>query len=83
MTSTRAARPVSISACVILALMLAGCQTMLIPSVGTDRSAAIGKAPFCSVAEPIAYSRKDTVETQKQAREHNAVGASLCGWGAK
>lgn len=75
MTSTRAGRLALISGLV----MLAGCQSIkTTPSSGT--SAAIGKAPFCSVAEPIFYSRTDTEETRKQVREHNAVGARLCGW---
>ena len=60
-------------------LMLAGCQTILGRSNAT-RVGLLGRAPFCSVAEPISYSSRDTVETIKLVREHNAVGIELCGW---
>lgn len=49
--------------------MLAACQTK-IPTVATDTS--------CSAFEPIRYSRKDTEETQRQARAHNAAWDALC-----
>lgn len=37
---------------------------------------------FCAVAKPIYWSSKDTDDTIAQAKEHNAVGKALCGWGA-
>lgn len=58
-----------------VSVMLAGCQTKT-PTV----SVATKSAPFCKVAEPIFYHAADTVETVKQIREHNAVGAELCKW---
>ena len=60
-------------------LVLSGCQTIQGRSSATS-AGLLGRAPFCSVAEPITYSRRDTVETVKQVREHNAVGNELCGW---
>ena len=75
MTWTKAARLALLSGLV----MLAGCQTILGRSNAT-RVGLLGRAPFCSVAEPITYSRRDTVETVKQIRELNAVGIELCGW---
>ena len=33
----------------------------------------------CLAYEPIRYSRKDTAETIRQAREHNAAWDALCG----
>jgi hypothetical protein len=33
------------------------------------------------VAHPILWSARDTGETIAQIKEHNAVGAALCGWG--
>lgn len=35
---------------------------------------------FCLAAKPIYWSAKDTDETIKEAKEHNAVGKKLCGW---
>jgi len=37
---------------------------------------------FCDAARPIYWSRKDTLKTIEQIKEHNAVGR-LCGWGKK
>lgn len=51
------------------ALILAGCQT-------TTHTAVIDTT--CLVMEPIRYSRKDTDETQRQARAHNAAWDALC-----
>jgi hypothetical protein len=55
-------------------VMLAGCQTATIRSGAIE---AAGAAPFCAAAEPIFYSGNDTPETQRQIREHNAVGVAL------
>lgn len=68
--STRATLPVLLG---VLAT-LAGCQTTVTRSGVTDAGRG---APFCAVAEPILYSRNDTPETQRQVREHNAVGMGL------
>jgi hypothetical protein len=47
----------------------------------TDSSGPIeSHASFCAVAKPILWSARDTDETIRQAKEHNAVGATLCGW---
>jgi hypothetical protein len=47
----------------------------------TDSSAAIdAHAGFCTVAKPILWSAKDSDATIEQVKEHNAVGAVLCGW---
>jgi hypothetical protein len=51
-------------------LMLANCQT-----------SSTGTAAKCAGLEPIRYSSsKDTPETVKQAKVHNAVGRSLGCW---
>jgi hypothetical protein len=39
-------------------------------------------ASFCEIAKPIAWSARDTDSTIEQVKEHNAVGAALCGWRA-
>jgi len=67
---TRAAPLVLLSALATLA----ACQTTPTPSAGIR---AVAQAPFCAVAEPILYSSRDTPETQKQIREHNAIGGAL------
>jgi uncharacterized lipoprotein YajG len=50
-------------------LVLAACQATT-PTAVTDTS--------CLAFEPITYSRKDTVMTAQQIREHNAAFQSLC-----
>ena len=35
---------------------------------------------FCAVAEMITWSDLDTMETLLGIKEHNCVGAHLCGW---
>jgi hypothetical protein len=47
-----------------------------------DSNGTIEKhALSCAVAKPIAWSARDTDETILQVKQHNAVGAALCGWG--
>ncbi|QRE77334.1 hypothetical protein [Methylobacterium aquaticum] len=40
-------------------------------------------ARFCQTAAPITYSAKDTPETRRQIRVHNAKGVAACGWGKR
>lgn len=61
--------------CVAVCLMLGACQTK-----PPTASVVTKGADFCKVAQPFLYSRSDTEETKKQAREHNDVGVVLCGW---
>jgi hypothetical protein len=51
-------------------LILSGCTTTT-ASVGNDVVA-------CSAFEPIRWSRKDTAETIRQAKEHNAAWKAIC-----
>jgi hypothetical protein len=51
-------------------LILAGCVTTT-ASVGTD---AIASSAF----EPIRWSNKDTDDTIRRAKEHNAAWAVIC-----
>lgn len=60
-------------ALVFVSLSLAGCQTT--HGGGTDVA--------CSSFSAITWSRKDTADTARQVRVHNATGATLCGWGRK
>lgn len=54
----------------LLCLILMGCQTT--GSVATSSTVA------CQAFKPIYWSKLDTVDTAKQAREHNAVWKALC-----
>lgn len=54
----------------LIAAMLTSCVT-------TTASEEIDEAAFCSVAEPFAWSKKDTDETIIQAKAHNCVGLNL------
>lgn len=59
-----------------LVLPLVGCRT----TASAATSAAPPTSIVCAAFRPIRWSSKDTPETQKQARAHNAAGVSLCGW---
>lgn len=61
----------------IFCCILNGCATT------TGSGATDGHASFCSVATPIYWSKEDTAATIAQAREHNAAGVKICGWGKK
>lgn len=41
-----------------------------------------GADTFCRVAKPISWSSRDTDETIREVKAHNAVGKALCGWSA-
>ena len=51
-------------------LILPGCATMT-ASVGTD-------AVACSAFEPIRWSKKDTDDTIRQIKKHNAAWNTIC-----
>jgi hypothetical protein len=61
-----------------LALTLA----LLLPLAACTTTTGGGatKAALCDQFAPIRWSASDTVETIRQAKEANAVGAALCGW---
>lgn len=61
-------------------LALTSCASLTSSHGRTDPAPA---REFCLIAHPIRWSVKDTDETIRQAREHNAVGKKLCGWGTK
>jgi hypothetical protein len=50
--------------------ILAGCATTM-ASVGTD-------AVACSAFEPIRWSERDTEETIRQVKGHNAAWKAIC-----
>ena len=62
-------------------LLLTGCSSLTGGkgiSDATVHQATTGVA--CGAFKPITYSKTDTEETRRQIREHDAVGASICGW---
>ncbi len=73
MTSQRQIRR-AIPCALALLFILSGCTTMT--------ASGATEASFCQVAKPIAWSSRDTDPTIEQVKEHNAVGAALCGWHA-
>lgn len=68
--------------------MLLGLELTLLcltPLAACRTTAGVATKPpttpvVCLAFQPIRWSKADTPETQKQARAHNAAGASLCGW---
>lgn len=59
--------------------LLASCATTTVGSV-TELPAELKQPSFCSVAKGISWSSHDTAQTVWEIKEHNAVGATLCGW---
>lgn len=55
-------------------LLLAGCQSP------TPTASAVPTNDFCLIASPILWSAKDTPETIKQIKKHNAQGIAVCHW---
>lgn len=65
------------------AILLASCETTTDGAgISADAIEPIAHASFCTVAKPISWSSQDTPATVAEIKEHNAVGRTLCGWGA-
>lgn len=47
----------------------------------TSPEVQVDAARFCQAARAITYSSRDTPETRRQIRQHNARGVAVCGWG--
>ena len=67
-SSRRSARALTLIAAI---LTLSACATTT-GSGGTD--------VFCRAAKPVRWSVRDSDDTIRQAKAHNAVGRKLCGW---
>jgi hypothetical protein len=61
------------------AILTASCATTPSSAPTSETVARVA----CQSFEPIYWSGKDTPGTVTQVKEHNAVGASICGWGKK
>lgn len=61
-----------------LAILTASCKTT---DSGVVTTSTDSVRVACSSFEPIYWSGSDTLETIAQAKEHNAAGKALCGWG--
>jgi hypothetical protein len=59
----------------MLCATLAGCARTTVSDAPIETGAG-----FCAVAQPILWSPRDTDFTIEQVKEHNKVGAVLCGW---
>jgi hypothetical protein len=54
---------------------LAACQT-----TASGEKTTINTLAFCDAAKAVLWSKKDTLKTIVQVKEHNAIGAKACGW---
>ena len=61
-------------------LTLSACETLTGFGETDPPDPIRGADTFCSIAEPITWSTRDTDETIRGVKEHNAVGKRLCGW---
>lgn len=68
--SASASRPLMLLGAMLMSLPLAGCQTLGSATRYLDTS--------CGAFRPITYSSRDTAETVKQVRGHNAAFDALC-----
>lgn len=55
-------------------LLLAACATQALPPTSISAQTEVA----CEAFSPIRYSTRDTLETQEQARGHNAAWDALC-----
>lgn len=67
-----------------LALMLSAVTLILSGCATTTGSGATSTPPpaaetYCQIAKPITWSSRDTDDTIRQVKEHNAVYLRLCG----
>lgn len=62
------------------AILLPSCMTTNSEEKVTDLVDATRVA--CLVFKPFYWHANDTPGSVKQAKEHNAAGKALCGWGA-
>lgn len=75
-----------IIACAGFVASLAGCAALQDMMGVEPKDLAAAQAPvvnsdsFCLIAQPIAWSSKDTPETIEQVKEMNALGVRLCHW---
>lgn len=74
--SRKPTTPVLMLLCAMLTLN--GCASL----TGSDvtKPPVAGASTFCSIAKPITWSSRDTDETIRGVKEHNAVGTRLCHW---
>lgn len=62
-----------------LLVMILAAGMSLVGCSMTTGSEEISTVVSCSSFQPIYWSKRDTPQTQAQAKEHNAAYVSLCG----
>lgn len=67
--------PLALLSSAISLLTLTGCATTTASVEPTTSSLT-----FCDGAKPIYWAKRDTTETIKQVKAHNAVGKEACRW---
>ncbi len=66
--SGRLSRPAALGASVIMTIQISACKTMDTGAIDAE----------CMIFQPVKWSRRDTLRTIEQIREHNAVWDNLC-----
>lgn len=67
----RAMRALSLTASM---LILSGCATLTaLGETETDRA-------YCDAFRPISWSARDTDQTIREVKAHNATGRDICAW---
>lgn len=61
-------------------LILSGCVSLTGSGETEVPVARPGAEAFCDLARPITWSTRDTDETIRGVKSHNALGVRLCGW---
>ena len=64
----RATRPMMLAAVLSVSLIVTAC------------SQTVGSATECQIFGPLSWSSRDTPETVRGIKGHNAAGEAACGW---
>jgi len=48
--------------------------------IGAGCSRTVGSATECQIFRPLSWSSRDTPETVRGVKGHNAAGEAACGW---
>lgn len=72
------AKPTLRASMLLLAMLTLPACGHLTGSGGTEPMR--GAETFCANAKPITWSSRDTDETIREVKSHNATGVALCRW---
>lgn len=63
--------------------MVGSCRTISGDGISTSDARAASILVACASFQPITWSSKDTPQTIREAKAHNAAGKAVCHWGKK